>query len=77
MGRCCGRVFHSPVLSPSVLLHSLNQNPSYAYICIYLSLSLSLSIYLSIYLSLVYNYEGKTKKRYSSLCRGPLMISLK
>ena len=33
--------------------------------------------YLSIYLSLVYNYEGKTKKRYSSLCRGPLMISLK
>lgn len=28
-------------------------------------------------LSLIRNYEGKTKKRDSSFCRGPLMISLK
>lgn len=64
MERHYGRVFHSLVLSPSVLLHSLNQNPSSAY------------IYINS-LSLVYNYEGKTKKSYSSFCRGPLMISLK
>lgn len=71
IGRHYGRGFHSQFLSHSMLLYSLNQNPSYAYI--YMS-CLSRFVPLSRSFAIM---RGKTKKSDSSFCRGPLMISLK